>query len=1237
MKKIKAHFMKMMERIWNNLGNGMQAKLIIIFLIVMTIPLITLTIFAWTQINNLSAIVRGIAVEDATEALTASAIESLERMTTDTAKNVAEFLYQRDDDILYIAELEPTEDNYRTFIQRMTGQVVNPGEWVLSADGSEWVPLEQDTIPARTNVSTNSENNDMDGFTYRSPDRLEYKEIPLYDEITFVDLNGIEQIKILAADSPKINYPMSPDKRDISDHTNTYVKAEHYYEALTKLEPGEIYVSDVIGAYTGSNYIGMYTPENVAAAAGTRGYDIPYDPEAQSYAGAENPNGQRFEGIVRWATPVTDKDNHIIGYVTLALNHDHIMEFVDRQTPMNERYTELPDANDGNYAFIWDYNCRSICHPRHNSIVGYDPETGEPQIPWLESSIYTAWQESGIELWTDYVKDIPEFDQQSREKIPAPELTQAGLVGLDGRYLNNAPQCTGWMDLSKDGGSGSFYILWSDLYKRTTAAAIPYYTGQYAPSEANDYSRRGFGVVTIGAGLEDFTAPSVQMEKKLNEATGDTLESTLVKLFAASLALVTLVVLSAVWIASFLTSNIKELIGGMSRFRSGERQFRFRKPAKDEFGILAESFDDMADSIVASVNSPLSIINLNRKIIYMNEHGLNLIGKTLEEITGSDYGLHSAYPEGTKYCPVTALEQGHEAEILFDEKNHKYLRGTANYFTDNNGRRIGYIIVTTDVTDMVLEQAQREEQRILLDRVFSASPDMIWYQDAAGHYLTVNPRFAAIAGTSTDNFAGKTAEEILPEHLAAAFIGNDHEAMASTHPIYKEESIQFADGHKEILDSVRMPIFDSNRKLVGMLGYGRNVTLRVKIEEELRQTQTELEQAVIVANQANAHKGDFLARMSHEIRTPMNAIIGITNIVLKQLDTVNDNSRNMAEIISHMHQIDSSSQHLLGLLNDILDISKIEAGKIELAPEATELLALADTVASIIRPRCAEKNIIFHTVFDTFEPSAFMCDSLRLRQVLINLLGNAVKFTPDSGAVEFKISKAGQKDGKTQIRFSVRDTGIGISKDSINTIFQPFEQENSTITKKYGGTGLGLAISNRIVQLFGGNIEVSSQLGEGSEFSFVIWLTETTAGAAETKAITDIKDKLTGKRLLLVDDVKINRIIVSSMLKETGIQIDEADDGLIALEMFEQSPEFTYDMILMDIQMPNLDGYEASRRIRALNRSDAISVPIAALTANAFKEDMDKAMLHGMNTHIAKPVETERLMEVLFSFLLTGQ
>jgi hypothetical protein len=190
------------------------------------------------------------------------------------------------------------------------------------------------------------------------------------------------------ADAPrKVNFPMHPEKRDVSDRLNTYVKAETYWPELLKLKPGEIYVSDVIGAYVGSNHIGMYTPDNLAQAAKTRGYEIEYAPGAQAYAGEENPNGRRFEGIVRWATPVTDDNGKIIGYASFALNHDHIMEFVDHITPMGERYSELPSAYSGNYAFIWDYLSRSICHPRHHSIVGFNPSSGKRETPRLESSL----------------------------------------------------------------------------------------------------------------------------------------------------------------------------------------------------------------------------------------------------------------------------------------------------------------------------------------------------------------------------------------------------------------------------------------------------------------------------------------------------------------------------------------------------------------------------------------------------------------------------------------------------------------------------------------------------------------------------------------------------------------------------------------------------------------------------------------------------------------------------------
>ena len=1213
-------------------GINMRIKLIAIFLVVQVIPLILLTIIAWRQINILGDESRDVAVEDSSQALNDIAVENIERMTTDTAQAVADFLYERDSDILYLASQEPSEELYRAFAERKTGRVIESGEWVLAEDGSSWVNTGSGIISDYAGISTNTENNDQDGFHYRAADHYEYAELPYYDEITFVDLNGVEQIKV-TTNATKVHYPLSPERRDVSNPENTYIKAEHYFTEVSKMEAGEIYVSDVIGAYVGSNYIGMYTPDHVEEAAKAREYDIEYDPEGQAYAGEENPNGTRFEGIVRWATPVVDEDGNITGYVTFALNHDHIMEFVDHLTPMTERYTELPSAYEGNYAFIWDYQCRSICHPRHHSITGYDPETGEPEVPWLEESIYNAWQESGVEHWADFTADYPVFYEQSRTKIPAPELTHAGLVGLDGRYLNNAPQCTGWMDLTQDGGSGSFYILWSGLTKLTTAAAIPYYTGQYTPSEENDYSRRGFGFVAIGAGLEDFTKPAAEMESRLTEVVESNMSSIFTKLALNAAFLVVVVCLMGILIASVLTNNITNLIYGISRFRSGERQFRFDAPVKNEFGMLADAFDDMADSITKSVKHPMAITDMDYSIIYLNEAGLEFRSTTLEEAVGTPYTTGSIYPPGTVYDPIAALERGEDTEIFYNEVSGQYTKGSASYFYSKDGKRIGYIIETVNVTDMVIQQKKVEEQRALFNEIFNASPDLTWYLSPEMEYITVNLRFAELVGIPAEEIQGRPAEEVLPEYLAAILIENDRKASTQRESYYTEEKIRFADDHIEILDAVRTPVFDIFGEFVGILGFARNVTSRVKIENDLRQAQIDLEKAVNTANAANAHKGEFLARMSHEIRTPMNAIIGVTGIVLKKLDSVREEEPHVMPVRENMLQIEASSQHLLALLNDILDLTKIEAGKIELIDEVMDIRKLLDTVVTIIRPRCEEKNITFRTEFADFTHTTFSFDSLRLRQVLINLLGNAVKFTDSFGIVELGIRQVERKDGKTRAHFYVKDNGIGISEEEQAKVFQPFEQESGNISRQYGGTGLGLPISMRIVELFGGMIALDSTRGEGSIFSFDIWLTEAAESQGEDHQTEDMTGRFSGKKMLLVDDVEINRMIVIEMLEDTGIEVEEAGDGDAAVQMFEASEEYGYDIILMDVQMPRMDGYQASMAIRGLEREDADKVPIITLTANAFKEDIDKAKAHGMNAHLSKPIEMDKIMEVLRRFL----
>ncbi len=1234
------------ENIFSRLGLGMRAKLIALFVVIKVVPLILLALVAWRQswilgeelgkrtteltqkANHALSETGDIAVSDAVAALDKRATEDIERITTDTARQVANFLYARDGDVLLAASLKPDAALYRNFLENRRGFVVTQGDWKLADDGKSWVPGPRPASSA--NATSSNEENSL-SFNYRPPDGFTYTSKPLYREITFVDLRGQERIKVTS--SPL----MSTELKDVSRRANTFVKAETYFSQLQKLKPGEVYVSDVIGAYVGSRVIGMYTPERAGKAG------IPFEPENSAWAGKENPLGKRFKGIVRWAAPVVE-NGRVTGYVTLALDHDHIMEFTAHIMPTYDRYTEIPDAYEGNYAFIWDHKGRSIVHPRHFSIAGYDPETGDPQIPWLEDRIYDAWQASGKD-YVDFIQDEPTFVAQSTKRKPAPALTRQGMVGLDCRYLNFAPQCTGWFDLTKNGGSGSFVILWSGLRKLTTAAAIPYYTGQYAAS------RRGFGFVTVGAGMDDFRRPAMETQKvidrliaksdrELSETAAETrdsisrnLISTAASLSISTAIMVVLVVLIAIWMASAFTRSITTLVNGIARFRAGERHFRFHAPVKDELGRLADSFDALAENIASSTKGALVITDLDRKILHMNEEALLRINKNenLADVIGNPYAEHSIFPADTRYDPIGSFLLGREPETYYHADLGRYYKAVADYFKNEEGNATGYIIISNDVTEMALEQRKIEEQRALLDTIFSSSPDLIWYQDAEGRLLAGNPRFASALGLSPQSLLQEKLENLIAKEAADAFRENDQIAIAAKMPCYTEEEITFADGHKEIVDAVRTPIFDARDQLVGLLGVARDVSRRVSVENELRATQLELESAVNAANKANESKSEFLARMSHEIRTPMNAIIGMANISRRKLESA---PPPVDDIKAHVRQIEVSSQHLLGLLNDILDISKIEAGKIELAEEVFDLPKLVDNVASIIRPRCTEKNIVFDVAVEGMEVNFCRSDPLRLRQVLINLLGNAVKFTPECGRVEFRVTQTQSSETDVRVCFAVHDTGIGIPEKNLSLLFQPFEQGGGNITRHYGGTGLGLSISRSIVNLLGGDIAVNTKESVGSSFSFTISLPKAEAATSAVPSACPT-DALKGKKALLVDDVDINRIIVIEQLSSTGMIIDEAEDGHVAVEMFKDSSDGYYDIIFMDVQMPHMNGYQAASAIRsAPGRADSLTVPIVAMTANAFKEDVDKALACGMNAHLAKPLEQDKLMELLAQLLV---
>ena len=1283
-KQKKAYIGGFFGRVFSKSNISMRSKLIITFLFTKILPIILLTVIATVQINSLGNNLQDTAVEDATVALNNSAVENIERMSTDTARRIADFLYQRDNDIRYLAQIASDYSGdiaqirraYGQFVGNSFGSLVKPGEWILAEDGTSWVPVTKPDMSSTLGKSTNSDNNDThngSSFHTRMAEALLYEDAPLYDEVTFIDLNGNELIKIGTTDhesTRKNHYKQwfkTDDTRNVADPKNTFIGAESYWPALQALTPEkgrDIYVSDVIGAYVGSHYIGMYTPENVSKTAEARGLDMAFTPEEQAYAGRENPNGQRFEGIVRWASPVY-VGGVKIGYVTLALDHDHIMSFVDHQTPMSERYTELPSAFEGNYAFIWDYQCRSIAHPRHHSIVGFDPETGLPQIPWLPQAIYLRLLEaSGYAAeeiaamtaterlaalranWANLIAAPTDghpifelihgeetFHNQARsntstgnplqddpEHTVATDLTVQSMLGLDGRYLNNAPQCTGWLDIAGNGGSGSLYILWSGIYKLNTAAAIPYYTGQYAPSENNPYPGIGFGFVAIGAGLEDFTAPAIAMSENLDDVATDITKSTVLQTILITIVLIIFIVFVAINLSVFITQNLNILTEGVTRFKKGERQFRFRHPINDEFGMLAAAFDDMADTLDNSSLGPVAITDLDHRIIYMNKSALALCDKTLDQIAGTLYEDNSIYPPNSAHCPILAMERGVEAEAFYLDSTKQYFMGTANYFTDNQGNKAGYIIESTDVTE-----------------------------------------------------------------------------------------IQLAKDHAE---------------------------------------------------SATQAKSQFLSNMSHEIRTPMNAIIGMTSIGQTAADIEHKDDA--------FKKISDASAHLLGVINDILDISKIEAEKFELSLVSMNFEKMLQRVTDVIRFRMDEKNQIFSVFIDSNLPTHVIGDDMRLAQVITNLLSNAVKFTPEHGSITLRAKLKEQKDNICTILVEVQDSGIGISEDQQGRLFKAFQQADSSTSRHFGGTGLGLAISKNIVSLMNGELWVDSTFGEGSTFAFTVQLEVDDRGATpamlsgiqpgsihvlfvdddadmrkyfaemmknlgficdvadggeealaliqekndynifffdwkmpgmdgielsrrikgmqlkssliimvsamewdqmatearqagidrfmpkplfpsavaqciqdclgiasadeNADANTNQTDDLSPYHILLAEDVEINREILLTLLSPTGVHIDCAENGWEALQMYSDNPA-KYDAIFMDVQMPEMDGYEATRRIRRLNVPQSKTVPIVAMTANVYREDIERCLASGMNAHLGKPLDIQEVLKTLRNYL----
>ena len=398
-------------------------------------------------------------------------------------------------------------------------------------------------------------------------------------------------------------------------------------------------------------------------------------------------------------------------------------------------------------------------------------------------------------------------------------------------------------------------------------------------------------------------------------------------------------------------------------------------------------------------------------------------------------------------------------------------------------------------------------------------------------------------------------------------------------------------------------------------------------EEEQKQKQLLLE-AAEKADAANKAKSTFLFNMSHDIRTPMNAIVGFTDIALHQ--------NSVAEIHDSLEKVRESSKHLLSLLNDVLDLSRIESGKAVFFPEPVDITKLTDDVLAIMNGLLYNRDLKFEVYRERPKNPYVLADATRIREVLTNFLSNAVKFTKDGGMVTLDISShPGEDDKHIVARYIVKDNGIGMSEEFQKKLFKPFSQEDDRGARtQYKGTGLGMAIAKEYVEMMGGSIAVESQKGVGTTFTVEIPLELTEQGIRQ-KQEEPVHHDLTGVNVLMAEDNDLNAELATVMLEDAGMAVTRAFDGKEAVELFKNHPQGTYDIILMDIMMPNMDGHQAAKTIRAMGteRPDAATIPIIAVSANAFAEDIKASLDSGMNGHVSKPLNMKEVTDTIAKYI----
>lgn len=656
----------------------------------------------------------------------------------------------------------------------------------------------------------------------------------------------------------------------------------------------------------------------------------------------------------------------------------------------------------------------------------------------------------------------------------------------------------------------------------------------------------------------------------------------------------------------------------------------------EERNLLRTLIDNVPDNIyVKDTESRFLIANMTMARLVGKENPEELIGKTDFEFFPHDHVAKYYADEQAIMASGRPLISSEEPVIDYSAHETRWLLTTKVPLRDTHGKIVGIVGMGRDITERKQMEATLAEERNLLRTIINATPDWIFLKDLNHRYRLINQSHAQAMGLTVEDFIGKNdlelgfPEDVVKGNPEKGFVGfwpsSDEVIATGEAKVIPEEILEIA-GKRRIQSIVKIPYKDQAGNVQGVLGYIHDIT-------SLKQAQEELQQAKEAAESATRVKSEFLANMSHEIRTPLNAVIGMTSLLL---DTpLSAEQQEFAETIR------SGGETLLTLINDILDFSKIEAGRLELEKQAFDLRECIESALDLVAIKAADKNLELAYTIGELTPSALVGDVTRLRQILVNLLNNAVKFT-DAGeiilSVMSRVLKSRPNDGQTEagplyeVHFAVRDSGLGIPPDRMDRLFQSFSQVDASTTRKYGGTGLGLSISKRLSELMGGTMWVESEgiPGQGSTFHFTILAP---AGPSQTRVyLQGQQPQLSGKHVLIVDDNATNRLILAHQSRAWGMYPRATASPTEALAWLQRGDHF--DLAILDMQMPEMDGLDLAVEIH--KQSDAQKLPLVMLTSLGWRDRSREAAAAELAASLTKPIKPSQLYNTLLN-IFQGQ